>query len=178
MSLKFIYGRSGSGKSYYCFQDIKRKIEENSDKKLILLVPEQFSFQSEKNLINYIGERAVSRAEVLSFKRMAYRVFNEVGGVTHRYMNESGKNMLLYSILNELTGELKIFNNAANKNGFVSTLSDIITEFKRYNLPPEMIKEYLEVAEEREDNILKGKLQDIYLIYSKFQDSIRKKIYR
>lgn len=175
MSLKFIYGRSGSGKSYYCFQDIKRKIEENSDKKLILLVPEQFSFQSEKNLINYIGERAVSRAEVLSFKRMAYRVFNEVGGVTHRYMNESGKNMLLYSILNELTGELKIFNNAANKNGFVSTLSDIITEFKRYNLPPEMIKEYLEVAEEREDNILKGKLQDIYLIYSKFQDSIRKK---
>ena len=175
MSLKFIYGRAGSGKSYYCFQDIKRKIEENNDKKLILIVPEQFSFQSEKNLINYIGERAVAKAEVLSFKRMANRVFNEVGGITHRYMNEAGKNMLLYSILNELTGELKIFNNAANKNGFVSTLSDVITEFKRYNLYPEMIKEYLEIAQDQEDNILKGKLEDIYLIYSKFQDSIEEK---
>lgn len=175
MSLRFIYGRSGSGKSYYCFQDIKRKIEEDNDKKLILVVPEQFSFQSEKNLINYIGEKAVSKAEVLSFKRMAYRVFNEVGGITHRYMNEAGKNMLLYGILNELKGELKIFNNAADKNGFVSTLSDIITEFKRYNLHPEMIKEYLEAAENREDNILKGKLQDMYLIYSKFQDSIKEK---
>lgn len=175
MSFRFIYGRAGSGKSYYCFQDIKRKIEESDDKKLILLVPEQFSFQSEKNLINYIGEKAVSRAEVLSFKRMAYRVFNEVGGITHKYMDDAGKNMLLYSILNELSGELKIFNNAVNKNGFVSILSDIITEFKRYNLPPEMIKEYLDGSEERENNILKGKLEDIYLIYSKFQESIKEK---
>ncbi len=57
MSLRFIYGRAGSGKSQYCLNSIKKRIEEDVDRPLILLVPEQFSFQAEKNLIEVLGEK-------------------------------------------------------------------------------------------------------------------------
>ncbi|PRR78308.1 ATP-dependent helicase/deoxyribonuclease subunit B [Clostridium liquoris] len=172
MSLRFIYGRSGSGKSYYCFKDIKRKIESNEKNPLILLVPEQFSFQSEKNLIHYIGEEAISRAQVLSFKRMAYKVFNEVGGITHAHMNESGKSMLIYKIMDELSDRFKIFEKASKRDGFVTTMSELITEFKRYNITPEMINESSEAVENEN---LKDKLWDISLIYSKFQENLQQK---
>ena len=80
MSLRLIYGRGGSGKSHYCLQDIKEKIKENgkdSNKtrnKLVLMVPEQYSFQSERNLLKVVGVTGIIQAEVLSFKRLAHRV--------------------------------------------------------------------------------------------------------
>jgi len=84
MSLRLIYGRGGSGKSYYCLQDIKEKIKDggNTGNKLVLMVPEQYSFQSERNLLKVVGVTGITKAEVLSFKRLAHRVFNEVGGLT------------------------------------------------------------------------------------------------
>lgn len=172
MSLRFIYGRAGSGKSYYCFKDIKKAIEKEENNKLILLVPEQFSFQSEKNLLHYIGEHAISRAEVISFKRMAYKVFNEVGGITHQHMNESGKSMLIYKIITEYADRFKIFNKSAKQEGFVDTVSDMITELKRYNITSDILFESLDGIE---DEILKDKLSDIALIYSKFQENIKDK---
>lgn len=172
MSLRFIYGRSGSGKSYYCLKDIKRKLEKDDKNPLILLVPEQFSFQSEKNLIHYIGEEAISRAQVLSFKRMAYKVFNEVGGITHIHMNESGKSMLIYKVMDELNERFKIFGKASKREGFVTTMAELITEFKRYNITPEMVYGSSEAAENEN---LKDKLSDIALIYSKFQENLYRK---
>ncbi|KAJ52941.1 ATP-dependent helicase/nuclease subunit B [Clostridium tetanomorphum] len=172
MGLRFIYGRSGSGKSHYCFEDIKRKLEKDEKSPLILLVPEQFSFQSEKNLLHYIGEEAVSRVEVLSFKRMAYRVFNEVGGITHIHINESGKSMLIYKVMDELRDKFRIFAKASKRDGFVATMSELITELKRYNITPEMLYEGLEGIE---DGNLKDKIGDITLIYSKFQENLHQK---
>ncbi|WP_125151978.1 helicase-exonuclease AddAB subunit AddB [Clostridium rectalis] len=172
MSLRFIYGRSGSGKSYYCLQDIKRRMERGYKNSLILLVPEQFSFQSEKNLLHHVGEEAISRAEVLSFKRMAYKVFNEVGGITHKHMNDSGKSMLLYRIMEECRNEFKIYSKASKRDGFITTISDIITEFKRYNITPEILQSSSKSVEEVN---LKGKLEDISLIYSQFEKSLHEK---
>ena len=82
MGLKIIYGRAGTGKSTFCINQIKKKINNSPTNKLILLVPEQFTFQTENKVLNAIGERYVLNAEVLSFKRLAHNVFNECGGAT------------------------------------------------------------------------------------------------
>ena len=79
MSLRLIYGRAGSGKSYFCLKEIQERLKEGSDSPLILLVPEQFSMQAEKNLLHVLSMGGSIRAEVLSFRRIAYRVFVEVG---------------------------------------------------------------------------------------------------
>jgi ATP-dependent helicase/nuclease subunit B len=172
MSLRFIFGRAGSGKSYYCLNDIKKKIDEGSTNSLILLVPEQFSFQAEKNLIKTVGEGGMLRAQVLSFKRMAHMVCNEVGGLNRPHINDSGKSMLIYKIMDENKDNLKAFAKAAKKNGFVSTVSDIITEFKRHNINTELLQSTIDRIE---NEVLKNKLEDINLIFSEFEKKLHKK---
>lgn len=72
MSLRLIYGRAGTGKSEFCFNEISDRIENES--KIYIITPEQFSFTSEQKLLNSIKQNAVINAEVLTFNRMAYRV--------------------------------------------------------------------------------------------------------
>lgn len=166
MSLRFIYGRAGCGKSTFCLNSIKNKIETGEKNKLILMVPEQFSFQTEKNLLETIGETALMRAEVLSFKRLCHRVFNEVGGSTHKIMNDSGRNMLIYKIVEQLNKDMSFFYRASKQQGFIDILSDTITEFKRYNITPEILKTSIENIEEKD---LKNKIQDLSIIYDAFE---------
>lgn len=174
MSLRFIYGRGGSGKSYRCLDEIKHNIENNIDQKLILIVPEQFSFSAENNLLNHVGPKGVFKSEVLSFKRFSRRVLSKQGGTLHKRLNDSGKAMILYSILQELKNDLKAFFRASTKPGFIDLIGDIIIEFKRYNITPELIKSTYEVL--NEDKIdLKNKLEDIYKMYMLFEETLHKR---
>lgn len=126
MSIKFIYGRAGSGKTHYCLKSIKNIIKNDTNRPLIMLVPEQFSFQSEKNLIDTVGDRGLLKASVLSFKRMADKVSDEVGGATNKYINDSGKSILLYKIIEENKDKLKVFKKISGKQGILSNISDTI----------------------------------------------------
>lgn len=172
MSLRFIYGAAGSGKSSYCLENIKKRIEEGFQGNLILLVPEQFSFQSEKNLIKVAGEKSLFKAQVLSFKRMAHFVFKEVGGITKVHINSAGRNMLIQKVLEEVKGELQYFARAGRQKGFVNTISDTITELKRYNITPEILTK---AEEEIGDRELISKIRDINLIYNKFEILLHEK---
>lgn len=172
MGLKFIYGRAGSGKSHYCLNSIKKRIEDGCTQPLILLVPEQFSFQAEKNLIRTVGERGMLRAQVLSFKRMAHTVFDEVGGLTRQHMNDAGKSMLIHRIMEGNHDKLKVFGKAAKKQGFITTISDIITEFKRYSVTAEILKG---TVERIENQYLKNKIEDITLIFEEFEKRLHEK---
>ncbi|ERI94809.1 ATP-dependent nuclease subunit B [Clostridiales bacterium oral taxon 876 str. F0540] len=175
MSLQFIFGRSGSGKSTYCLEDIKDKLsrKEYLDKKLIYLVPEQFTFQADRNLVEVIGEKGIHRVQVLSFTRMAYVVFNEVGGITKLHMNSAGRNMLLYKIIEEVKEKLTAFNRASKQAGFINIMSDIITELKRYDIPPELLNKV--TGDLQENDPLKEKLEDINLIFRRFEEFLHEK---
>lgn len=89
MSLRFIYGRSGTGKTTYCFNQISNLIKER--KKVYIITPEQFSFTAEKNLMQVCGSNAVINAEVISFERIAYRIINEIGEVTNIPISDARK---------------------------------------------------------------------------------------
>ena len=171
MSLRFIYGRAGSGKSHFCFQDMKSKLEKGEND-LILLVPEDFSFQAEKDLLNFIGEKGLLHARVLSFKRMAYMAFSMIGGLNRSHIDNAGKAMLIYRIMDECKEGFKVFKRSVKMQGFVNTISDIITELKTYDVDPGMLEN---VANKIDDDILKDKLHDIEVIYSDFEDTLHKK---
>ena len=97
MSLRLIYGRAGTGKSNYCFQEIKENIK--AQNKIYIITPEQFSYMAEKKLLEAIGNQAVINAEVLTFNRMADRINAEIGGKSEKQITKSSKAMLIYSIL-------------------------------------------------------------------------------
>jgi len=172
LSLRFIFGGAGSGKSYRCIEEIKRKKEDEVEHPLVLLVPEQLSFRAEKLLIEKIGATGINNIYVLSFKRMAYTIFNEVGGITHAHMNPTGKAMIIDRIMKEVHEDLKIFSLASRQKGFVETISEMINEFKRYNVSVETLNILKEDVSH--SSLLTDKLSDISLIYSKYEEVLKR----
>ena len=170
MSLQIIYGRSGCGKTHYIFNDISKNID-NGRKKYII-TPEQFSFSAEKELLRSLEDEeqnsAVINAEVLTFARMAHRVSSEVGGSNKTVLSNCGKSMLIYSILSNKKNNLKFLGKSDSNIDMVMTQ---ITELKKHGVTLENLKTLMEQVGEN-DLYLENKLQDIYTVYSKFQEKI------
>lgn len=170
MSLRFVYGRAGCGKTRRCLNEIKERIESGAEGRLIFIVPEQYSFQAEKDLISVLDRGGVIKTEVLSFRRMAYRIFNEAGGITVPHIHPAGKCMIIYHLLDKFREKLRIFSQSADREGFVNTLSTLITEFKRYRVTPGHLQGASE--ELRENTALCEKLSELDLIYSEFEKTL------
>ena len=167
MGLRIIYGKPGSGKSKYLFQEIAKLIEK--EQKIYIITPEQFSFTAERKLMEAISSKAILNAEVITLSRMAYRVLNEVGGTDKTNLSKCGKAMLVYSVLNNNKKNLK-FLGKSDENIELSIRT--ITEFKKHGISIENLKEEIEKTE---DNYLKTKLQDMLLIYENFEEKIADK---
>ena len=167
MGLKIVFGRAGTGKSEYCYNEISNKIKEKN--KILLITPEQFSFTAEKKLMDSIKTDAVINAEVVTFSRMAYRVIKEIGGRTETNLSKCGKIMLIYSILSNYKNDL-IFLKKTDEN--LDLIENAITEFKKHGIHIEQLKQEVE---KQDDIYLKNKLKDLNMIYEKFQEQIAEK---
>lgn len=163
--LEIIYGKSGSGKTQYCFDDVKNKIKEN--KKIYIITPEQFSFTAEKKLMETVENEALVNVEVLTFERMAYRILNEIGGGSKTTLSNCGKSMMIFDILHKNLKNLK-FLNKSDEN--TQVISNAITELKKHNITVEDLKNGLETTK---DEYLKIKLKDIITVYEDYNLKIQ-----
>lgn len=170
MSLKFILGTAGSGKTEFCLDEIRNKLKEDPDgSPLILLVPEQATFQLERDLALTEGLGGLMSVQVLSFRRLAWRVFREVGGLSRNQISELGKKMVLKKLLNSRKGELKIFAQATKQPGFLDLLSRNLSEMKRYLVTPAQMSAAANFFENDNQRLLSAKLHDISIIYEEFE---------
>ncbi len=167
MGLRIIYGKPGSGKSEFCFSEIVNKL--NTEKKIYMITPEQFSFTAEQKLMKAASSHAILNAEVVTLSRMAYRILNEVGGSTKTHLSKCGKAMLIYAILNRHKKELK-FLGKSDEN--IDLAMQAITEFKKHSIT---VQDLQQETEKIEDTYLKTKLKDITLIYEKLEEQIADK---
>lgn len=166
MGIRFIYGRSGTGKSKFCIDEIKNNISEKGNKnRLILLVPEQYTFTVENKILKSIGEHAFLRTEVLSFKKMAHEVFEQYGGRVKEIIKESGRNMLIHRVLNENMESLDYFKKISREQGFNEIISEVISEFKKYDINIDNLRS---VDEKINDLELVQKLKELRIIYEAF----------
>ena len=165
MGLRLIYGRAGSGKSEYCFSEIAKKIE--TEEKIIIITPEQFSFTLERKLMEAINTKAVLNAEVVTLSRMAYRVLQEVGGLNKTNLSKCGKAMLIYSILHTNQKNLKYLGKTDEN---IDLIMRAITEFKQHNITIDALEKEIDNIE---DVYLQTKIADIETIYSSFENHIK-----
>ncbi|AKL96785.1 ATP-dependent helicase/deoxyribonuclease subunit B [Clostridium aceticum] len=166
MGITYITGRAGTGKSFYVLTQIKERLQQQVKHPLILITPEQFTLQAERDLIEKQQLDGILQAEVLSFTRLAHRVFNEVGGLTKVPVNTVGKSMIIKKILDEKGSLLTVYKNTSKQEGFIGKLNDMICELKQYDISPLDLNRATD--EIQEDSILKMKLSDIALIYHEF----------
>ena len=127
MSLRIIYGRAGTGKSTFCLNEIKNV----SNQKVYIITPEQFSYSMEKRLLKNSERKVTLNAEVLSFKRLADRIFTEVGGANDVVISKSGQAMIIYSILQDQKEELKFLGKTKEN---IDLILKEITELKKHNI--------------------------------------------
>ena len=165
MGIRIIYGRAGSGKSEFCFSEIARKID--TEEKIIIITPEQFSFTLERKLMEAINTNAVLNAEVVTLSRMAYRVIQEVGGNNKTNLSKCGKAMLIYSILHAHKKDLK-FLGKTDEN--IDLIMRAITEFKQHSITIDLLQKEIESID---DTYLQTKLQDMEKIYGDFENHIK-----
>ena len=165
MGLRIIYGKPGSGKSTYCFQEISKLI--NKEQKIFIITPEQFSFTAERKLMENVKSGAVINAEVITLSRMAYRVLKEVGGNDKSSLSKCGKAMLIYSILSTYKKELK-FLGKSDEN--IDLTMSAIAEFKKHGVTVDNLKNEINNTK---DTYLKSKLLDMSLLYQKFEEKIK-----
>ncbi|GMB08845.1 helicase-exonuclease AddAB subunit AddB [Thermolongibacillus altinsuensis] len=176
MSLRFILGRSGSGKTTRCLQEIRQKLFEQPDgSPIIYLVPEQMTFQSEYALIRTPNLGGMIRAQVFSFTRLAWRVLQETGGLSRYHLSQTGVHMLLRKIVEQNKDKFVLFGRAADKNGFIEQLEKMMTECKRYCITPEQLQEtekQLRDEATAAEKVLADKLSDVRLIYEQFEQEL------
>ena len=99
MSLQFIIGSSGSGKSCYAYQNIIEQAGLHPEKLFFVIVPEQFTMQTQKTLVEMSPGKGILNIDILSFERLAYRVLEEVGGDSRTLLEETGKSMVLQKMV-------------------------------------------------------------------------------
>ena len=173
MSLKYIFGGSGSGKTEICMSQIMAETEKMKKSALLYIVPEQFTMQAERELVLCSKEKSIMQAQVLSFKRLSHYIFSETGGIVGALLDETGKSMLLRKITLQLSKELQYFTKMVDKQGFIENLANTITEFYRYNISREDILKYLNEVRNKESLYLK--MHDIHKIFSDFEQYISEK---
>ncbi len=171
MSLQFVLGNSGSGKTEYTFGRVVAEAGENPGKNYLVIVPEQFTMQTQKKLVELAKNHAIMNIDVLSFKRLAYRVFDDLGMNDIRVLEETGKNLVLRKIAKEKESELTVLRSNMSRMGYIGELKSLISELVQYNISPEQLKHYS--TEGDLSPAFAAKLSDIVTMYQGFQDYMK-----
>jgi len=171
MALQLILGGSGSGKSHYMYQHmINHAIEYPADN-LIIIVPEQYTMLTQKNIVDMHPQKGVMNIDIVSFGRLAYRVFDEVGGYDRVVLEDTGKNMVLRKVAEGKKNELKVFKGNITKRGFISEIKSMVSELLQYRIDDKQLE--VCVAMTKDKPLLNGKLNDISIIYREFKQYIQ-----
>ncbi|MCI5700512.1 MAG: exodeoxyribonuclease V subunit gamma [Lachnospiraceae bacterium] len=173
MSLQLILGGSGAGKSHYLFRKIIEDSVKYPEKRFLVIVPEQFTMQTQKELVTRHPDGGILNIDVLSFERLAYRIFEEVGVDTGSMLEEIGKSFVLQKIALDRQKELPFLGKNLAKPGYIYEMKSLISELKQYDIGIEVLDDMIKQAGKRPQ--LNGKLKDIRTICRAFSEYVRDK---
>lgn len=166
MSLQMHLGSAGTGKSHRAYTTIIEESKKHPTQNFLVIVPEQFTMQTQKELVSLHPDKGIMNIDVLSFQRLAYRVFEEVGGGVNPVLEETGKSLVLQRVVQEKQKDLKVLGSNLKRTGSVAQMKSLISELMQYQVDEEMLENWIEDA--RRKPLLACKLQDISTVYQGF----------
>ena len=170
MALHFVLGGSGSGKSTYLFQRIQKEAAFHPHTNYLVLVPDQFTLETQRTLVELGGGKGILNIDVLSFHRMAYRAFEEVPALRRTVLEDMGKTMILRKVFLEQKKNLRYFRHGLHGAGFLDECKSFLCELMQYAVSEEDLEKMMEQA--GEDSLMGMKLYDIRLIYHAFREKM------
>ncbi len=172
MSLQFILGGSGSGKTRRLYTELIRQSVEEPDTQYFAIVPEQFTMQTQKEIVSLHPSFGVMNIDIVSFKRLAYRIFEELAVTNPQVLDDMGKSMVLRKVAADKKKSLVFYKEHLSKAGFISQLKSMLSELYQYGITPEMLGDKIP---ENVSPVLAQKLSDITVVYQGFKEYIEGK---
>ncbi|MCF0145004.1 MAG: helicase-exonuclease AddAB subunit AddB, partial [Eubacterium sp.] len=167
MSLVFLTGSSGSGKSYTIYREIIEASMAHPEKQFLLIVPEQFTMQAQKELVRMHPRHGLLNVDVLSFHRLAWRVFGETGGSTLPVLEETGKSLVVQRVIARHQKKLKVLGRALSGRGAAAQMKSLVSELLQYGVQPEDLEDWIRGQKE---SLLSRKMEDIEMLYRAFRE--------
>ena len=169
--LRMITGAAWASPSKTAVSEMVSRATALRDERFIIIVPEQYTLQTQKTAVSLHPDHACMNIDVVSFDRVAHVVLSKLGKDINEVLDDTGKALILRSVLEECSEDLAVYRSKIHMPGFIEELKSLITEFRQYRVDDNML--YLM----QEDAALKGgllyyKLQDIRLIYRRFNEKV------
>lgn len=171
MSLRFYFGPSGSGKSHRIYEEIMQRAAQEPGRNFLIIVPDQFTMQTQKDLVMRSDRGGILNIDVLSFGRLSHRILEEVGTKEMPVLDDTGKSLVLQKIAADLKEQLPAMGSLLHKQGYIHEVKSAISEFMQYGISTQDMDKLIANAEKR--GALAMKLRDLKTLYRGFQDYIR-----
>ena len=171
MSLRFCFGPSGSGKSHRIYEEIMQRAAEEPGRNFLIIVPDQFTMQTQKDLVMRSDRDGILNIDVLSFGRLSHRILEEVGTKEMPVLDDTGKSLVLQKVAADLKEQLPAMGSLLHKQGYIHEVKSAISEFMQYGISTQDMDKLITSAQKR--GALAMKLRDLKTLYRGFQDYIR-----
>ena len=171
MSLRFYFGPSGSGKSHRIYEEIMQRAVQEPGRNFLIIVPDQFTMQTQKDLVMRSDRGGILNIDVLSFGRLSHRILEEVGTKEMPVLDDTGKSLVLQKIAADLKEQLPAMGSLLHKQGYIHEVKSAISEFMQYGISTQDMDKLIASAEKR--GALAMKLRDLKTLYRGFQDYIK-----
>ena len=170
MSLQFYIGASGAGKSAKVSRDILKRAEKEKNTRFFIVVPEQYTMETQRVLCRLSPREGIMNIEVMSFGRLSHRIFEELGYENMPRLDDTGKNLILRKVAGECEKELTVIGANLRRTGYIAQVKSMISEFAQYGISPEDLGGFLSLAEGK--GYLQAKLKDLQVLYRGYREYI------
>lgn len=166
MSLRFYFGSSGAGKSYQLYQEMIERSAKHPEQNFLVLVPDQFTMQTQRELVLRHPDGVIRNIDVLSFGRLSHRIFEEVGYDRSPVLDDTGKSLVLRKIAGTLKEQLPVLGGNLDKPSYIHEVKSAISEFMQYGIGTKELDQLVSFAAQR--GALHYKLKDLQTLYEAF----------
>lgn len=173
MALQFYFGGSGAGKSRKLHEDIIEASRREPKRNFLLIVPDQFTMQTQMDLVLEHPNRGIMNIDVLSFGRLTHRILEEVGYEETPVLDDTGKSLILRKIAEKEQGNLSVIGKHLHKTGYIHEVKSAVSEFMQYGIGTKELSEIAVCTKGR--GALYYKLKDLEVLYASFLEYIREK---
>ncbi len=189
MSLQFVLGPSGHGKSTYVQDYVIREAAAHRDRDYLMIVPDQFTMQTQMIMAGKNPSGGILNIDVLSFGRLTHRIFEEVGKPDLIPLDDLGKCLILRRVITEHEEELTVLKKGVHTPGYTEEIKSILSEFLQYGIRPEDLENYICRTKKSEAGnpgaessgasiippALSHKLSDLLILYRAFEQTMQEK---
>ena len=172
MSLQIVTGSSGAGKSYTIYKELIDVSMAHPEKQYLVIVPEQFTMQAQKELVRMHPRQGLLNVDVLSFNRLAWRVFEEVGGNRLPILEETGKALIVQRMIAEQQRHLQVLGGALHRQGAAAQMKSLFSELMQYGIKPDDLGAW---RAEQGDTMLARKIADVEILYRAFREHLEER---